>query len=376
MSNGVFTRMKRFQFVEKTAGEVGAATVYSAPVTVAQLEELFYRVRDTKFVSGSVRVDGIGNAEDEGEPGWYEVRFTGYEHGSNLVEAGEGSGFVDFDTPSLTAYFSQRAYSMIEYEPRPSALPGFSGYFSDSYTVDSTLFGEGLKVLDLEEERGMWIPGSSDYVFFLNMEQVDTSMNDTGFVAGFTGSNYDAAEDQALVDIDNPGYNISVFRECTTAFSSRLAADSYDYEDFYGFTSSADLGQPLQFVGYVGVDLSFSKQIAWVDVDGSGNPFSAGNLLYLPVYFSLITDQGGLGIGSGLKFYGESYAIPESSVCNLVLNMVSGPITVPLFVRPLTFLDSVSESGEDFVMQATEWWPYAKDSPAVPVWDKDTGLKV
>lgn len=370
MSKGVFTRMKRFQFVEKTAGEVGADKIYSTPITVAQLEELFYRVRDAKFVSGSVRVGGDLVDPDEGETGSFEVRATGYDPGEALAEEGEGSGFVDFDTPSLSGYFSQRAYCMEDYEGRPAAITNFNDYFSSSYTLTEGTYR------DLENERGMWIPGSSDYIFVYGMESVTNSMNTTGYVAGFTGSNYNEDEDQVLADTITPGYNISVFRECTTGFSTFLTADSYDFEDFYGFTSAASLEFRQQFVGYVEVSLSFSKQVAWVDLDGSGNPLSSGNELWIPVYFFLNTDDAGLSLGSALRFHSQLASVPGSSVCDLVLVMASGSVRTPLFVEPVDFMTSVTESGTDFVVQATKWWPYAKDSPAVPVWDVDTGLKL
>lgn len=32
--------------------------------------------------------------------------------------------------------------------------------------------------------------------------------------------------------------------------------------------------------------------------------------------------------------------------------------------------------GTDLVLEAKEWWPYAKDSPAVPVWNSATGAKL
>lgn len=379
MSVGVFTLSHRFQFVEKTAAEVGADTIYSSnSVSVAQIEELFFRARKTEFSAGSCRLDGTYNDGVSDVSGFYEIRFTEYASPTALIEAGGGAGFVDFSTPSLTAYFSQRSYSMIQDVGRPDALDDFSSYFEADYTVTDTFYTEGdLVVNELNVERGMWIPGSSDYVFGFLMETV--APPDGGYyawadyTAGFTGSYYDAAYDLSR----SGGYNISPFREVTTAFSSRLYSQSYDYGGFYGFTSKALLGIGLEFVGDTDVALSFSKQVAWVDTDGSGNPFSAGNDRYLPIWFRLNTDEAGLTFQSGLGFHLNSESIPESSPCDLEIVTSSGSIRVPLFFKPdFGYLDSVTESGEDFVIEITEWWPYAKDSPAVPVWDSATGVKL
>lgn len=380
MGKAVYTPHLRFQFIEKTSAEVGADKIYSGPITVAQLEELFYRVRDTKLVSGSVRVDGtFENSEDPPvmENGFYEIRATGYSPPSALVEGGDGGGFVDFETPSLSNYFSQRAFSLVEEQLFSSpGMVGFYDYFDSSYSVIFSSYEDGLTVYELNNEIGMWIFGESNYTFGFFMEGAENSLNKTGNVTGFTGSDYVASEDQALVDPFSPGYNISVFRQCATAFSSRLYSGSYDYDDFYGFTSSAYLdGQDLQFVGKVDFELSFSKQVAWVDADGSGNPLSGGNPLYIPVYFSMDTDAGGFAVGSGLMFHFLGESIPSSSVCNLVLSMVNGSVTVPLFVRPLTFLDSVTESGTDIQITATEWWPYSHPDGS-PKFNRFTGERI
>jgi hypothetical protein len=378
MSKGVFTRMKRFQFVEKTAGEVGDGTIYSAQVTVAQIEELFYRVRDSKFTAGRVKIIGTLLSPDE-VPGSYEVTATGYEPPTTLADGGSGDLRDPSDpegTPWLDLFESQRAYCIrMDEEARPPAIADFYDYFSNPYSLTAPHIPETQLFYDLNHERGMWIPGSSDYVFGFQMEATETSLNETGYVAGFTGSNYNEAEDQALADLTMPGFNVSVFRECTTGFSARFLSYGIGSTSYYGFNPAFEPnGHYAQFVGVLVSGLSFSKQVAWVNVDGSGDPFSAGNTLYLPVYFSISGDESGIRIESGLSVYLQGGDLSESTVCNLVLSMVSGEITVPLYVTS-SFFDTIDEiESDDFTVEATEWWPYAKGSPAEPVWDSETGM--
>ena len=52
MSAGVFTNDLRFEFVDKTAGEVGDGTAYPMEVTWDQIAEIFYRVKDAWFTGG------------------------------------------------------------------------------------------------------------------------------------------------------------------------------------------------------------------------------------------------------------------------------------------------------------------------------------
>lgn len=53
MAKGVFTRLKRFTLVEKTASDVGAGKAECLLVTRDQLAEIYYRAKDAVF-SGSV----------------------------------------------------------------------------------------------------------------------------------------------------------------------------------------------------------------------------------------------------------------------------------------------------------------------------------
>jgi hypothetical protein len=52
MSAGVFTADLRFTFVDKTAGEVGDGTAFPMEVTLGQIAEIFYRVKDAWFTGG------------------------------------------------------------------------------------------------------------------------------------------------------------------------------------------------------------------------------------------------------------------------------------------------------------------------------------
>jgi len=57
MPQGVFTRMKRITFVEKSASEVGDQTKYPLQVTLDQIAEVYYRVKDAYYTGGQFTWD-------------------------------------------------------------------------------------------------------------------------------------------------------------------------------------------------------------------------------------------------------------------------------------------------------------------------------
>ena len=126
---GVFTRNKRFTFVEKTAGEVGDGTDYPMLVTIDQLAQIMYRVRDAWFTSGSLVI--FGNTTFQGVPN------------SPLVES------INVDDGSLfgTSFFNARAYSA-----NGTIAAPFDSYFGTPYSI----FGQTYQ--DCDSEIGIWYP--------------------------------------------------------------------------------------------------------------------------------------------------------------------------------------------------------------------------
>jgi len=130
MSKGVFTRMKRFQFVEKTAGEVGDGTDFPILVTLDQLAEIMYRVRDAWFTAGSFKV--------------FERTLT--------IQAGNTYPLVssinaDDESPFGTSYFYARGYNI-----SGTVAAAFVSYFAAPYAIYS------INYQDCDSESGIWFP--------------------------------------------------------------------------------------------------------------------------------------------------------------------------------------------------------------------------
>jgi hypothetical protein len=110
--------------------------------------------------------------------------------------------------------------------------------------------------------------------------------------------------------------------------------------------------------------------VAVVKLDPADGLFAATNKFYLEIEM-LWTDYypvqyfGGTNIHDGYDW--SAYAKP---ICQYILRLESGDATCQVYFAADAWSE---ESGLDFIHEATEWWPYAKDSPAVAVWDAGTG---
>jgi hypothetical protein len=130
MSAGVFTLEHRFKFVEKESADVGDGTAFPMEITLEQLAELGYRVKDAWCVAGSLTLDGT-------------TTITSTDPPPSLVN-------------DLINYSNQRGYYTADSVPAH-----FDAYFDASYTVDS------FNVRELgDNERGLWVPTADDSVSF------------------------------------------------------------------------------------------------------------------------------------------------------------------------------------------------------------------
>jgi hypothetical protein len=317
MSKGVFTRMKRVEFVEKTSSEVGDGTAFPMEVTLDQLAEIMYRVRKS-VVYGAITEtydNGIDPPSDitlgvAGTPAANQVEFTSVD---------DGFGYTVY-------WFVQRGYSTND-------PIGWESYFGEPYAVNSIFTAqipEYEDCSDADDERAMWIPDSSS--------------------VGFNNSN-----------------------DFKTGFSHYLAGTWNGGGDFTysGYKAYINLGGAVDYTAIA--NLTFGKQIAWIDENGSGNPYDPLNKIYISLEFNI---QG--------EFYtGEFWST------RLEISVNEYPMNVPFEIE-LTTGDVIScpmygnrsISDPDYTYSgsiratATEWWPYAKDNPAVAVWDTDNGAKL
>jgi hypothetical protein len=149
---GVYTRNKRFTFVKKTAEEVGDGTDFPMLVTLNQLAEIMYRVRDAWFTAGSVVKDN-STTSIKGTPTAQLV--------NHIAVIGSLYG---------TSFSYARAYSASD-----TVSEKFDSYFGEEYSYFSQNFR------DCTSEIGIWYPdygklyGSYPYGYL-----------DVGFRCGFS----------------------------------------------------------------------------------------------------------------------------------------------------------------------------------------------
>lgn len=139
-AQGVNTRMKRFTFVEKTAEQVGDGTDWPMLVTLGQIAEIVYRVRDAWFTSGSLTSPNI-TMGFQGTPG------------EALAEA-----YGEYDEMYERFWKNERGFNTIPYFNSDLAAE-FSPYFGDEYFVHLDTYR------DCVSEIGMWFPfyGHANY---------------------------------------------------------------------------------------------------------------------------------------------------------------------------------------------------------------------
>lgn len=153
------------------------------------------------------------------------------------------------------------------------------------------------------------------------------------------------------------------------AESFEVSSGYYPYGESFGIEYQA------------AVELMFSGNVAWVDTNASGNPLDPANELWIGLNFFAYTSDGVRldGTGSGLSIiivdaYSELTGNPnEGPTGDLSIVLATGTLTVPLYCSNYTSLTSATSS---MTISMEKTWTYAKDSPAVPVWDEDTGAKL
>lgn len=333
MSVGVYTIDPRVSFVEKILSEVGDGTAWPMLVTLDQLAEILYRVKDAWFTSGSVVYDLPGY--DPGDPPipGHGVHMEGGTPPTQLIN---GDGWSEFYIrgycwwgnyyalhPSDANYFGD-AYG-------PNILPGSPGTFdymgvdllnifpptyAPYVTLDESLYRDmGIN------ERAIWLPE----------REVDPSVNETAKINGDT---------------------------LRTAFSQEMAGSSST-----GYMID-HAGSPYQ------LRLEVYPEVAWVDENESGNPFDPANKMYLKLRFGVLGTGGYEGIYLDTIAGAGGYSYQEAT--DLVFGLAETSTTAKLYAHNGIDL-GIYSSSTPFTVTAQEWWPYAKNSPAVPVWNSNTG---
>lgn len=333
MAQGVCTRRRRITFVEKDASECGDGTKYPMLATPAQIAEIMYRVKDAWFTSGDILWDyGGGSTTNISAIGGLTV----------------GDPFVKTLAGSVS--YVERSYAL----QRVSTWDNESHYFESGYSNPAAVnVGTYDTAFDVgDRERALFFPDKesiTDFPFNGINTQCPIVLDTTPSNFVFAGSSYEEY----------------TFR---CGFNHLLLNEGLIYPDPYGIVGYPD-GDPAQ-AGDTFTSLVFSGEIAWVDVNGSGNPLDPLNELYI-------------GLSFGIELSGITLISTQDNLtgtldplgCNFVIGLADG-VTLSC---PLYFDSAITGSPttvSDFVITAQEGFPYAAGVPATPVWNTATGAKL
>lgn len=166
----------------------------------------------------------------------------------------------------------------------------------------------------------------------------------------------------------------------------------------YGFFSYFPTTTPDENWGdstcSVSIDVNVSNEVAFV---GASSPFDPNARLFLKVKAGGDFYLWGYLDGSfrpancvaistwpsGINYAVGAYNFPPASEITqrLVFKLKDSAPSCPFYGTaivgyPYSYLDGTIQGTEDFVIEAKEWWPYAKDSPPVPIWNTTNGAKL
>ena len=285
MGNRVTTPNLRFEFVEKTAAECGDGTAFPMEVTLDQVAEIFYRVKDAWFTGGSASWDVFGSPQT-----------------LNASTSAPANRSLEIDGVT----YQTRGYTILDAYPYNGATydAGIGNYYSDI----------------ADNENGLWKDAwnDPDHVDAFSFEQDDPNSIQTG----------------------DPNW--------------------------WGMASTGAYAKVYR-----------GKRVAVVKLDPADGLYAATNKFYLEIEMYWF-DYGVLPFGASTNIYNSQGGFGDFSsravlICNYILRLATGDATCPFYFDAL---GSTNETGNDFIHEPQEWFPYAKDNPAVPVWDFETGAKL
>jgi hypothetical protein len=359
MSQGVFTNELRFQWVkgwltggtdpEDGSVECGAQTQYPVEIVDSMgrskldiLAEIFYRVKDAQFTSGSFGIDAFG------ENSILQITST-----PPTAALATFVGIADIEAASVRGYC---ATANLESPAQPLADYGAS-LFGEAYYQPSG-YSVSIAARDIaNSEYALWVNGSSD-------------IPKSRAYVGWFGDTFTTLTDFAPSTLAAP------FR---TGFTQEFQNTFYpEFFDLYGIYGNVNDEDGLSYC-----NIYIRPTVAFIDSNDSGNPYDPANRIFLGLAF-----QGYVLARNPSNF--EIYLVSDDSVIagpmlpaeiNVTLKLSDGvELSAPLFfdsgTESISFDPDYIKTGYDFVIEAVEWFPYAKDSPASPVWDAATGEKL
>jgi len=339
----------RVTFVEKLEAEVGDGTLFPLQVTQEQMVAIMYRVRDAKFTSGEITQLDIPS--EGGFTTTTKFTFSFQDPPPEFCDS-VSDGFTVRSYCTFAEGLVSPAVPMPEYtEP----IFGDAYYFTDAYNPNGAGSGS-IGVRDAVSELAV-------------CAEVTRPNPHDEFAADVTGYDISGAASLQFFDLAV----ISAFvggGEFRTGFTQH-AAWNYFGATHPHLTKYLPIAKAENFAeegdveyGYAEMQLIFSGLVAFVDDDGSGDPTSPGNRMFIGLEFDGTSDISPLG---------NHYTTREKANtvgANLVFNF--GGSGIPEASCPLYGLLEVTGSATDLVISATKWWEYP--TCASGSFDPDTGL--
>jgi len=303
-------------------GDVGEDTEYPIEVTLDQIAELFYRVNDAWFTGGSISIA-------TGDP-LVEPTFS-----ASLTAPTDAPADRTAYSGSLTRGFTTRTI-----DGAATISTHNAAYLAAEYDA-----GSGLMCRDIGDgERGIWMRGEVNVT--LPYWDFDSGNSETmnAFSCGFEGGG------------------------------------SIGLPDTFAVTSFFDLDPPT-YVADAEAYVKFSGNVAVIREDPLHDICAPTNRYFVELDFFVKDASENFGIfevasrsallsGTGSKVQRNS---GDPNFVQYVIRLSSGDVSCPVFVYYGDDTTYPYEYGEDFIHEAQYWWPYAKGSPAAPVWDADSG---
>jgi hypothetical protein len=363
----VSTVEPRVKFIKGYEGEgdtpegtvaCGSGTAFPMQVTVDQLAEIFYRVRDAWFTQGEV-VEAAGSYF--------------FMQGSPDVDRMHNFYNEDYYPVSL----STRGYCVLD-----DNKESFGSYFGS---------GDMQFRVVVDAPGGEYGPGGVDSQYF-----GDEYSN--GLVDMRDGFYRDLLRDEAycwqgLIESTPPD---QLWNAC--GFNHFMHCSAYGPLSVYGCYVVNDLAQgeyeeyrelgdvPLSATFEASV--SFNGQVAWV---GADSPLDPAATLYvgLDVWFRFyvlgstvdpvsvdLPNRSSYNLLYSDRNFVEAYPpAEESSPLKFSLKLSGGVLLSCDLYTSSGYGPNTITGGSDFILEATRWWPYATNSGAA-AWDETTGLPV
>ena len=360
-SRQINTFLPRVNFIQTASEDVGDGTRYPIQVTLDQIAEIFYRVRDSKFTDGyfgatSTYVNSEGNSSTT----YVQVYGT---PSSSLAEA-----------TSDGLQGSARGYLVVGdsllYEPLPHEPARFEAAYTLQYASYASDYNkQSFQIRDIaDDELGMWARWEGAGAYEFGVLWYDES---------FDTNNYHDYPHAYLIEQGNMAATSDAiaFR---TGFSHNCAIrGARGNAELYGVFGDSNGG--YRGPAYTDAAVNFLPIVAVVGEDA--DPANPANSFYLGVEFSVAWYRVNASIPTVISTRAGHYAAYGDMVASGIyfkIQLATGaPLSCPIYweyghIGAGGLYDDpyILDPCTDFVLTATKWWSYGG------TWDPATGLHV